>query len=83
MNRTTSKSTVRAMLRTNVSAGSSASHQPGAVRGGSAARLTVAAVLGMQAAEMPPTALELQACAKEEAAYTALMAKWAALKTAK
>jgi hypothetical protein len=49
MNRTTSKSTVRAMLRTNVSAGSSASHQPGAVRGGSAARLTVAAVLGMTA----------------------------------
>jgi Phosphate-selective porin O and P len=49
MNRTMSKSTVRAMLRTNVSAGSSASHQPGAVRGGSAARLTVAAVLGMTA----------------------------------
>jgi hypothetical protein len=49
MNRTTSKSTVRAMLRTNVSAGSSAPHQPGAMRGGSAARLTVAAVLGMTA----------------------------------
>ena len=49
MNRTTSKSTVRAMLRTNVSAGPSVSHQPGAVRGGSAARLTVAAVLGMTA----------------------------------
>jgi hypothetical protein len=37
------------MLRTNVSAGSSASHQPGAVRGGSAARLAAAAVLGMTA----------------------------------
>jgi len=49
MNRTTSKSTVRAMLRTNVSAQSSAPHQPGAVRGGAAARLTVAAVLGMTA----------------------------------
>jgi Phosphate-selective porin O and P len=49
MNRTTSKSTVRAMLRTNVSAGSSVPHHPGAVRGGSAARLTVAAVLGMTA----------------------------------
>jgi photosystem II stability/assembly factor-like uncharacterized protein len=43
----------------------------------------VAAVQGMQAAEMPPTAAELQACSKEEAAYTALMAKWAALKSAK
>jgi photosystem II stability/assembly factor-like uncharacterized protein len=40
----------------------------------------VAAVQGMQAAEMPPTAAELKACAKEEAAYTALMAKWNALK---
>lgn len=42
----------------------------------------VGAVQGMQAAEMSPTALELQACAKEEAAYTGLMAKWAALKAA-
>jgi len=40
----------------------------------------VAAVQGMQAAEMPPTAAELQAAAKEEAAYTSLMAKWAAVK---
>jgi hypothetical protein len=40
----------------------------------------IAAVQGMQAAEMAPTALELKACAKEEAAYTELMAKWAAVK---
>jgi hypothetical protein len=40
----------------------------------------VAAVQSMQAAEMPPTAAELQACTKAEAAYTALMAKWSALK---
>ena len=40
----------------------------------------VGAVQGMQAAEMPPTAAELQACTKAEAAYTALMAKWSALK---
>jgi hypothetical protein len=40
----------------------------------------VGAVQGMQAAEMPPTDAELKSCAKEEAAYTALMAKWAALK---
>jgi Phosphate-selective porin O and P len=49
MNRTTSISTVRAMLRTNVSAGTCASHQSGAPRGGPAARLAVAAVLGMTA----------------------------------
>jgi hypothetical protein len=41
----------------------------------------VGAVQGMQAAEMAPTVLELQACAKAEATYTALMAKWNALKT--
>ena len=40
----------------------------------------VAAVMGMQASEMPPTAGELQACSRQEAAYTAVMAKWAALK---
>ncbi|HTB14596.1 MAG TPA: hypothetical protein VK752_23655 [Bryobacteraceae bacterium] len=40
----------------------------------------IAAVQGMQAAEMPPTATELQACAKAETAYAALMAKWSALK---
>jgi hypothetical protein len=40
----------------------------------------VAAVQGMQASEMPPTAAQIQACSQQEAAYTALMAKWAALK---
>jgi hypothetical protein len=40
----------------------------------------VSAVMPMQAAEMPPTTAQLQACARQEAAYTALMAKWAALK---
>jgi hypothetical protein len=41
----------------------------------------VGSVQGMQAAEMPPTALELQSASKAEAAYTALMAKWTALKS--
>jgi len=40
----------------------------------------VAAVQPMQASEMPPTAAQLQACSQQDAAYTALMAKWAALK---
>jgi len=40
----------------------------------------IAAAMGMQGAEMPPTATALQACSREEAAYTALMAKWSALK---
>ena len=40
----------------------------------------VAAVMPMQSSEMPPTAAELQACKKQEAAYAALMAKWSALK---
>jgi len=43
----------------------------------------VAAAMAMQGSEMPPTAAELEACRKQEAAYTALMAKWAALKTPK
>jgi len=42
----------------------------------------VAAVMGMQAAEMPPTALELQACSRQQTAYSALMTKWTALKAA-
>jgi hypothetical protein len=42
----------------------------------------VGSVQGMQAAEMAPTALELQAVGKQEAAYAALMAKWSALKLA-
>ena len=40
----------------------------------------VAAVEGMQGSEMPPTAAELLACSKEQADYSALMARWAALK---
>jgi hypothetical protein len=40
----------------------------------------VASVQGMQAAEWPPTVIELQGVTKSEAAYTALMAKWNALK---
>jgi hypothetical protein len=40
----------------------------------------VAAVMGMQGSEMAPTAAQLQACTQQETAYTALMAKWAAVK---
>jgi len=40
----------------------------------------VASVMTMQGAEMPPTAAQLEACRRQEAAYSALMAKWAALK---
>jgi hypothetical protein len=40
----------------------------------------VGAVQGMQGSEMAPTAAQLQACTQQEAAYAALMAKWAALK---
>ncbi len=40
----------------------------------------IAAVMPMQASEMPPTAVELENCRKQQAAYTALMAKWSALK---
>jgi photosystem II stability/assembly factor-like uncharacterized protein len=42
----------------------------------------VASLTAMQAAEMPPTAAQLTACATQEAAYTALMTKWTALKAA-
>jgi hypothetical protein len=41
----------------------------------------VAAAQGMQAAEMAPTAAQLQTCSQEEAAYSALMAKWTAVKS--
>jgi len=34
----------------------------------------------MQGSEMPPTAAELEACRKAQADYTAVMAKWSALK---
>ena len=40
----------------------------------------VAAAQAMQGSEMPPTAAQLEACSQQQAAYTALMAKWAALK---
>jgi hypothetical protein len=40
----------------------------------------VAAVMPMQSSDMAPTAAQLQACSQQEAAYSALMAKWAALK---
>jgi len=40
----------------------------------------VAAVMPMQSSEMPPTAAQLLACGQQEAAYTALMANWTALK---
>jgi photosystem II stability/assembly factor-like uncharacterized protein len=40
----------------------------------------VVAVTPMQSSEMPPTAAQLLACGQQEAAYTALMAKWTALK---
>ena len=43
----------------------------------------IASITGMQAAEMAPTAGELAAASKQSAAYTALMAKWNALKAAK
>jgi hypothetical protein len=40
----------------------------------------VESVQSMQGSEMPPTAAELRTCSEQEAAYTTLMAKWAALK---
>src|ERR1700733_13384971 len=49
MNTTRSIRSVRAMFRTKVSAGTSAPHQPGALRRRSAARLAVSVVLGMTA----------------------------------
>ena len=39
----------------------------------------IGSVMPMQGSEMPPTAAELDAAKKAEAAYTALMAKWTAL----
>jgi photosystem II stability/assembly factor-like uncharacterized protein len=40
----------------------------------------IAAVMSMQATEMPPTAVQLEACKKQESEYTTLMAKWSAVK---
>jgi hypothetical protein len=42
----------------------------------------VASVMSMQGAEMAPTALDLAGVARQEAAYTALMARWTQLKGA-
>ncbi len=44
-----------------------------------AARM-VAAANAMQSSEMPPSEAEVKACGEQQAFYTALMAKWAALK---
>ena len=52
----------------------------GEAAGGDIGAQLVAAAMGMQASEMPPTAAELQACSRQQAAYAALMTKWAALK---
>jgi hypothetical protein len=59
--------------------GAPAEPLPPADLGDIAGRL-VGSVMPMQGSEMPPTAAQLQACAEQEAAYTSLMAKWAALK---
>jgi len=40
----------------------------------------IGSIMPMQGAEMPPTAAQLAACKKQDAAYSALMAKWTALK---
>jgi hypothetical protein len=40
----------------------------------------VAAAMAMQGSEMPPTAAQLTACQDRQAEFTALVAKWAALK---
>jgi hypothetical protein len=34
----------------------------------------------MQSSELPPTAPQLEACTRAQSDYTALMAKWSALK---
>ncbi len=41
----------------------------------------VSALMPMQGAEMAPTAAQLDACQKQQAAYNSLMAKWTAIKT--
>ena len=40
----------------------------------------VAAAMGMQSAEMAPTAAQLKACQERQAEFAAIMAKWTALK---
>ncbi len=60
--------------------GAAAAEPPAAANLSTIGAQMVAAVQGMQASEMPPTAAQLQACSEQETAYTNLMAKWAALK---
>lgn len=45
-----------------------------------AAGQLVSAVMPMQGSEMAPTMAQLEACARQEASYAAVMAKWSALK---
>jgi hypothetical protein len=40
----------------------------------------VAAAMAMQGSEMPPTGPQVAACQQRQAEFTALMAKWNALK---
>jgi hypothetical protein len=40
----------------------------------------VASVMGMQGADMAPNAAMIDACTKQNAVYTSLMAKWSAIK---
>jgi hypothetical protein len=40
----------------------------------------VAAVMAIQGSEMPPTAAQVTACQQRQGEYTALMAKWTAIK---
>jgi hypothetical protein len=40
----------------------------------------VAAAMAMQSSEMPPTAAQLEACTRQNAAYHGLMASWAVLR---
>ncbi len=42
--------------------------------------LMVGAAMGLQASEMAPTADQVDACNREQGTYTALLAKWSALK---
>ena len=40
----------------------------------------VAAAMALQGSEMPPTAAQVTACQQRQAEYTALSARWTALK---
>ena len=63
--------------------GFGAPEPPPAANLGNIGVLMVNATMPMQASEMPPTAAQLRACEQQQAAYTSLMAKWAAIKTMK